>query len=243
MFYRSHLPLLQAYYGLLLFSNMNLGLRTGFIQQHFGLHFVRTVGFIARMRRQAALLEDTLLMGGHDKIVYIDEMLLNVRRLQDGHYNRGRFGLIIFGMRCDQRIQLFVLPERSQEWTRRVIEAYVAPGSTIVTDAFSGYNWLRYSNWHHAVVNHRREWKNSDGFHHGPIDAIFGQLRRFLRGTVFLHCSDNIWEYLREFQFRFNRRWDPDRRFLDLIDHCPTMTTQTLEKARSQCDFRDFFLR
>jgi transposase len=243
IFYRSHLPLRQAYYGLLLFANLNLGLRTDFVANHLGLLASRAVGLIARMRDQAALLEHSVSMGGAGKLVYVDEMQLNVRRSHGGKNPAGRYPLIILGMRCEDRVQLFIIPERSMDTLRAVIGAFVLKDSVVITDGYVGYNFLKYGGWKHSVINHCREWVNSEGYHHGPIDSIFGQLRRFLRGTVLSHSSKFVWEYIREFQFRFNRRWKPDRRFLDLIENHSDMTESAIDIARNNCDLRQFFTR
>ena len=96
------------------------------------------------------------------------------------------------------RIRLAVIPNASQDSLASFAAQTVAPGSTIRTDDWSGYDTLQAAGYRHTVA----------ASHDLKIAHLtIAQLKRWLGGTLQGAVShEHLEYYLDEFTFRFNRR-------------------------------------
>lgn len=104
------------------------------------------------------------------------------------------------------RIRLATITDASQPSLNAFVQAVVAPGSTIHTDAWSGYSRLGGSGYEHKVSNIARSGQRAHELL-PRVHLVAGLLKRWLLGThqggfAIRHLD----YYLDEFTFRFNRR-------------------------------------
>lgn len=213
IFNATKVPLRDQFYAMLLLSNSTLCLSESFISRHFGLSPRSSLKMLNRIRLQMALLEPEATLGGDGEPVYVDEVLLKVR----GLYGEN-MAVVVLGMRDRFYLRLVVVGRRSQSEIFKIIDKYIHPSSILVTDKWSGYFALAKRGWKHTMIDHSREWKNSDGYTHTNIDGVFSHVRRFLHKN---NERKNIWKLLIHFQFIFNRRENRRQCFFDLISSFP----------------------
>ncbi len=109
------------------------------------------------------------------------------------------------------RIRLRRIPDASGKSLLAFVQDVVKPGSTIRTDAWSGYSKLDTLNYNHDVVNlSRSEKMEHELLPH--VHRVASLLKRWLLGTHQGSGNDKHLDYyLDEFTFRFNRRKSRDR--------------------------------
>ncbi len=153
-------------------------------------------------------------------MVHIDETLIrNVRKGQKPMPH------IVMGIASEGEVRCGVLPNRKLETVTSAINRVVRPGSILVTDCHLAYSSLARDGWEHIPINHSRAFHNFAGITNNPIEVYWGVLKRTLR-LYGRFSPDNLWRFLAEIQFRYNRRGATRSPFLELIeafpDTCPT---------------------
>ena len=234
---RTKLTLRQTFYAMLLFCNSGTGISAHFLSRHLGISLRGAFQLGHRIRAQMALVEGIHQVGGEGVDVFIDEML--VRHSSAYPDEEGGSKKIIFGIRDCRRLTLFSLSNRKFTTIYPIIEARVRTGSQIVTDGYASYKKLGAYGWKHSVVNHSKEWKNIEGYTHAPIDSIFRLIRRSLKVCYFHISSMYLWLYLKEIEFRFNRRMAGEEMFFNLIESFPASTEEAMSSIRSNTDYAD----
>lgn len=109
------------------------------------------------------------------------------------------------------RARLAVLPEASQATLGGFVRAVARPGSQILTDGFAGYGGLGDGYRHQPVIQGKG--KNADRL--SPIvHVLFSNVKTWLNGTYHGVGAKHLPRYVREWNYRFNRR----RRIPDMLD-------------------------
>lgn len=109
------------------------------------------------------------------------------------------------------RVRMRHVTDASAASLRLFVCAMVAPGATVHTDGWSGYNWLAQSPYSHqrTVMS-----ASEDPAHVAMpgVHRIASLLKRWILGTHQGSVSDeHLQAYLEEFTFRFNRRTSRSR--------------------------------
>src|SRR6202011_1543588 len=114
------------------------------------------------------------------------------------------------------RIRMEVVPDRSARSLCGFVEAAVAPGAVVVTDAWSGYATLPDRGYRHLPVAAQGDPSVAEDLL--PIShLIFSNLKSWLRGCHHGVSPQHLQAYLNEFTFRFNRRFYPFNAFWSLL--------------------------
>lgn len=140
-----------------------------------------------------------LAIGGENKVVEIDESKFGKRKYNRGHYIGGQW--VFGGVECESG-NSFLIPvqQRNEETLLPVIQKFILPGLTIISDCWRAYAKLDKHNYKHLTVNH------SQGFK----DTITGACTNKIEGlwTHAKHCiphyhrqNQNYTVYLAKFMF------------------------------------------
>jgi transposase-like protein len=121
--------------------------------------------------------KDSELIGGQGEIVEIDESKFGKRK-----YHRGRRvdGAWVFGgvERDSGRCFFEVVGDRSADTLIPIIQKYIKPGTTIISDCWKAYSSLSSLNYKHYTVNHSKEFVNqSTGAHTNTIESTWHSLK------------------------------------------------------------------
>ena len=193
-------------------ANKKVSLLTG-----LSLHTVITA--LQRLRDICSLkiLCGNLKLGGRGKTIEIDESM----------FGRGRVGrgTWVFGMveRGTGRALAFRLPNGTRETlVTGLVQKFVEPGTTIISDKFSPYFNLNSVGYIHLMVNHFKNFVDPyTGAHSNMIEGVWSQIKRKLKamnGTV----KSKLPSYLDEYNWRKCYPRDPFDNLLEAIaEFCP----------------------
>lgn len=149
------------------------------------------------------IMDGNIKLGGRGKTIEIDESMFGNKR----KYNRGRIsrGTWVFGMveRGSGKALTFHVPNRTRETlVTGLIQQFVEPGTTIISDKFSPYFNLNHVGYVHLMVNHSENFVDPyTGTHTNTIEGLWSQVKRKLKamnGTL----RSQLPGYLDEFNWR-----------------------------------------
>ena len=99
------------------------------------------------------LIDNPIQLGGPGRVVEIDESVLTRWK-----YNRGRMvrEQWVFGGIDTTTRQAFLVPveQRNADTLLPIIQQYILPGTTIVSDCWAAYNNIANLGYQHLTVNH-----------------------------------------------------------------------------------------
>ena len=191
------------------------------LSQQLDLHY-ETAWFLLHKLRRAMVNPDRRTLRG---MVEVDETWIGGRQagLKGGRQRRGRKALLVAvaverGEKALGRLRLAVVPDASQATLTAFIERTVKRGSTIASDAWSGYGGLAASGYDHEPLSQsalKRAGLDPDAV--PGVHRVISNLKTWLRGTHHGVGADHLDHYLDEFVFRFNRRFYPMAGFASLL--------------------------
>lgn len=224
IFAHSSIPLTDWFHAMLLFANSRNGVASHFIQRHIGFTHKAAWRMCDRIRTHMALLERGRIVGGAGKFVHVDEALIRGIRTAGV---RGKGRAILFGM-CDREaVTCFVVENRRRNTLMPLIQQFADPQSTIVTDDYGSYRRLSDYGYKRSIVKHSiGEWVNREGITQSYIEQYWAVLKRAIRGTHLHVERKNLWKYIGEFNFRFNRRRRSHETFWDMIGNFPDLSAR-----------------
>ena len=121
--------------------------------------------------------KNSVQLGGDNIVVEIDEAKIGKRK-----YNKGRLvtGQWVFGGIERETKSLFIepVPNRSSKTLLRVIQKWIKPDSTILSDCWKSYNCLYKKGFQHFTVNHKMNFVDPDsGAHTQNIERCWRETR------------------------------------------------------------------
>ena len=240
---RTHTPLSVWFWTAYLVASQTPGISAVQFQRQLGLSCYETAFQILHKLRVGMVRPSQHRIGGKPgEIVEADEPTWAVVRVagercqrygvrgwgrvevrqckQQGSRNKRRTG------RYAGRVRLAVAPDRSAQSLGGFIERSVTPGSTIITDDWSGYVKLGERGYYHTAVAERGDMQIAETFL-PIIHLVFSNLKSWLRGIYHGVSPQHLQAYLNEFTFRFNRRFYPFNAFLSLLGIAGDVTAPT----------------
>lgn len=125
-----------------------------------------------------------------------------------GQQGRGSSEKInVFGvMQVGGKVVTEVVTSCGRSVLQPLLDKYVAPGSTLMTDEWHGYA-NAHTTFNHIVCDHAKyEYVAKDGATTNPIENYWSHVKRAVIGTYYKLSKKHIERYLREFDFKFNYR-------------------------------------
>jgi transposase-like protein len=114
------------------------------------------------------------------------------------------------------RVRLALVPDRSAESLCGFVKNVIIPGTTIITDDWSGYASLTKQGYTHMPVAEHGDTQVAEEFL-PIIHLVFANLKTWLLGIHHGVSQQHLQAYLNEFTFRFNRRFYPFNAFRSLL--------------------------
>ena len=210
LFQDTHKPLRLWFQAIWYVVNQKNGVSALGLQKALGLGSYHTAWeWLHKLRR-------AMVRPGRDQlsgIVEMDETFVGGER--PGKRGRGAQGKTLVLVAAEQverkigRIRLALIADASGETLKEATLQMVAPGSTVRTDGWDGYNILTKHQYIHAPVSHK-DAESGDATPSAHLVASL--LKRWLLGTHQGAVSpEHLSYYLDEFTFRFNRRTSRSR--------------------------------
>lgn len=154
-------------------------------------------------------------IGGAGKRVQIDESKFGKRKYHRGHRVEGQW---VFGGIEEDTRRCFMVPveKRDRATLLPIIEQWILPETTIVSDYWKPYDILSELDFHHLKVNHSKEFVNENGDHTNKIEGHWRQAKASF--PKFGIRKKYYSSYLAEFIWRYrNKGEDLFQTFIDDI--------------------------
>lgn len=234
-FYRSNLSLMAIFYTILLFSNLSTGARSTFLKRQLGIGLRAAHRLCNRVRLHMAAYSRPTQLGGHGKVVYVDEVYLRYATI-DGQKRRGSH--IVLGFACEGIVVSGIVPDRKSHTLLAAIKKVVLPGTTIVTDCWTGYAKVADLGYNHVSINHSRgHFFDFQGNSTCEIDTYWAVVRRSLRLSHQV-SENNLWLFLAEIECRYNNRHSGRSLFDMLVECWPDLDRIGVDTLRARFDWR-----
>ncbi len=212
---RSRTPLHKWFYAMHLFSNSRHGVAAMELQRELGVTYKTAWRMAHEIRKYMADTDGETPLGG---IVEVDETYVGGKR-SGGKRGRGAPGkTVVFGMlERDGDVMTKVVPDVRKKTLHPIIKENVDHGSTVNSDELASYNGLDKAGFEHETVNHGAgEYVDGD-CHVNGLEGFWSRLKLSIRGTHVHVSKKHLQKYVKEFEYRYNRRKQPERIFGDLV--------------------------
>ena len=214
IFAGSHTPLQKWFYAIYLFTTTRHGVPALELQRQLGVSYPTALRMAHKIREHMA---DTDGENPLDGEVEADETYVGGKR--PGTRGRGADGkTIVFGMlERNGEVMTKVVPNVKKHTLLQHVYENVEQGSTVHTNELRSYNGLNRIGYRHETVNHGIGQYVDKGSHVNSIEGFWARLKLSIRGTHVHVSGKHLNKYLKEFEFRYNYRKQPELMFPTLL--------------------------
>jgi transposase-like protein len=223
--HKSHTNLLTWFYGAFLVTTLTPGLSAVQFQKQMGISRYETAFQILHKLRAAMVNPDREPLRG---VVEVDETYVGGTE-PGATGGRGMEGKTLVVGAVEQRrskdkrrsaqagrLRLRVIEKATAKELTEFVEDHVEKGTTVLTDAWRGYDWLSDRGYDHVATaeGHRQ----TAAIILPLIHLEFANLKTWLQGTHHGRVEpQHLQAYLNEFVFRHNRRFWPFSAFQTVL--------------------------
>ncbi len=124
--------------------------------------------------------------------------------VRKGKRGRGAAGKVaVFGLlKRGGKVYTAIIPDARTDTLLPIIQEKVQPDSIVYTDAFTSYNALDVSEFHHRRINHSKLFADKHN-HINGIENFWNQAKRHMRKFNGIKRENFYW-FLKECEWRFN---------------------------------------
>ena len=216
--HRTHLPLHKWFFAMFLFSTSRHGVAAKELQRQLDISY-KTAWRMARLiREHMAHIDGEWPLGGPGGEVEADETYVGGKRSGGKRGRDAPNKTVVFGMlERGGDVMANVVPNVRKKTLQPIIKDNVVAGSTIHTDELKSYSGLSKAGFEHETVNHGAgEYVDGD-CHVNGIEGFWARLKLSIRGTHVHVSAKHLQKYVKEFEYRYNRRQRPTAIFGDLV--------------------------
>ena len=210
----THLPLHKWFYAMFLFSTSRHGVAAKELERQLDLPYKTAWRMAHEIRKYMARVDGEWPLGG---TVEADETYVGGKAKGKG---RGYTGnkTVVFGMlERGGDVMAKVMPDVQKKTLEPELKANVEKGSTVHTDELKSYSGLGKAGYEHEAVNHSAEEYVRGDCHVNGIEGFWARLKLSIRGTHVHVSGKHLQKYVKEFEYRYNRRKRPAAIFGDLV--------------------------
>ena len=213
--HRTHLPLHKWFFAMFLFSTSRHGVAAMELKRQLDIPYKTAWRMAHEIRKHMAEADGEWPLGG---TVEVDETYVGGKR-SGGRRGRGAPGkTVVFGvLERDGDVMAKVVSNVRKKTLHPIIKENVEKGSTVNSDELASYNGLDNAGFEHETVNHGAgEYVDGD-CHVNGLEGFWARLKLSIRGTHVHVSKKHLQTYVKEFEYRYNRRKQPERIFGDLV--------------------------
>jgi transposase-like protein len=212
IFHDTHLPLQKWFLAIALICEAKKGISANQLKRHLGVNY-RTAWHLNHRIREAMKENDGQLFG----VVEVDETYVGgkVRRRGDRHKPRKEKQVVMGLIERGGKVRFVKVSDAKAAIMQPVIEKHVSREiQTIISDEHPIYPFALAQSFDgkHKTICHRKTYAIGDT-HTNTIENAFSLLKRGLIGTFHKVSIKHLSRYLREFEYRFNRRDEQEELF------------------------------
>ncbi len=223
IFEKSSTPLQLWFYAIFLFTQTRHGVSAKELQRQLGVTYKTAWRMGSMIRKHMAGVDGERPLGGNGEAVEVDETYVGGER--PGKRGRGAAGkTIVLGM-LERNGDLIakVVPDGSTKSLAHTVARNVKAGTEVVADMHKGYDALEHRFELKRVNKDRDGYVGPDGEHVNSIENFWRHLKCSIKGTHVSVSGKHLERYVKEFEFRFNRRMRPEAMLAELLTRFPEL--------------------
>ncbi|NIP38680.1 MAG: IS1595 family transposase [Candidatus Dadabacteria bacterium] len=209
-FERSSTSLVLWFYAIYLFTTNRSGVSAMELKRQLGVTYKTAWRMAKEIRIHMSKVDGDEKLTG---VVEIDETMYGGKR--SGKRGRGAENKTVVTGMMEKSGELMtkVVPNIKKKTLQTIIENNIEKGSELHTDELLSYTGLKDKGYVHKRVNHGdKQYVNGDCQVNG-IEGFWARLKLSIQGTH-VHVSPKyLLNYVREFEYRFNSRHQPQQMF------------------------------
>lgn len=230
VFSRSRIALQLWFYAMLHYANSAESAASSFIARQLGVSEPTAYRIGQRIRWHMAALDDKLRLGATGEPVVV--RLFKILRVVNSHTNTQN-SAVVMTMSDGKRVNATMIFRPRQKELRRVIRSKVNSSSRIFTDDYWTNRVL--SNYSSGTPiasfspNYYIDKPGHENLNHGFMQYFNLSFSNQFRGVDL----ENAWLYLKEYEFRYNRRNRSAETFADLTSRFPSFDQDNLARIKA----------
>lgn len=223
IFEKSRTPLQLWFYAIFLFTTSKHGVSGKELQRQLGVTYKTAWRMAALIREHMAAIDGDAPVGGAGEVVEVDETFYG--GVTTGMDWRERKAVVMGMMERHGDVILKVIPDQRKNTLRKVVHENVEVGSELHTDELQGYQKsFLPTEFTHKTVNHSQgEYATPEGVSTNQIESFFNHLKKSIAGTHTSVSHKHLERYVKEFEYRFNRRMRPEKMLSELLSRFPEL--------------------
>ena len=212
--HRTHVPSHKWFLAMFMFSTSRHGVAAKELQRQLGVSYPTAWRMGHLIRKHMEEMDGEWPLGG---IVEADETLVGGKAKGKGRGYRAN-KTTVFGMiEREGDLMAHVVPDVKRRTLEPIIRENVEPGSTIHTDELRSYLSLEAAGYTHESVNHGAGVYVRSESHCNSVEGFWARLKLSIRGTHVHVSGKHLQKYVKEFEYRYNRRKRPWTMSADLV--------------------------
>ena len=211
----SRTPLQKWFYAMFLFTTTRHGVPAKELQRQLGVTYKTAWRMGHELRKYMAEVDGETPLGGN---IEVDETYIGGKR-SGGKRGRGAPNkTVVFGMlERGGDVMTKVVPNVRKKTLQPIIKENVEQGSTVNSDELKSYSGLSKAGFEHETVNHGAGQYVVGDCHVNGIEGFWARLKLSIRGTHVHVSAKHLQKYVKEFEYRYNRRKRPEQMFDELL--------------------------
>ena len=207
-FAKSRTPLQKWFYAMYMFTTTRHGVAAKELQRQLGVTYKTAWRMGHELRKYMAEVDGETPLSGD---VEADETYIG-GRTTGGKRGRGAPNkTVVFGMlERDGDVMANVVPNVRKKTLQPIIKENVVKDSTVHTDELKSYNGLSKAGFEHETVNHGAGQYVDGDSHVNGIEGFWARLKLSIRGTHVHVSRKRLQTYVKEFEYRYNMRKQPE---------------------------------
>lgn len=223
IFEKSRTPLQLWFYAMFLFTQTRHGVSGKELERQLGVTYKCAFRMAQRIRLHMAAIDGDEPLGGPGQVVEVDEAYIG--GVRDGDMGGHREKSIVLGMveRGEEGGAIIrVIPQADMRTMHAAIEQNVAKGTEIHADMHVGYNRLDQKGYGLRRINKAQlGYATKDGVTVNAVENFWRHLKCSIQGTHISVSEKHLEKYVKEFEYRFNRRTSASAMFSELLTRFP----------------------
>ncbi len=214
LFEASRTSLQLWFYAIYLFTTTRHGVSAKELQRQLGVTYKCAYRMGHEIRKHMAVVDGEDQLSG---TIEVDETYVGGKR--KGKRGRGSENkTVVFGMmEKDGDVMTKVVVDTKTKTIQPHILENVEQGSEIYSDEWWAYRGLANKGYDHKTVNHGAGEYARDGVHVNSLEGYWSMLKKGITSTHIHVSGKHLEKYAKEFEYRFNRRKDPEGMLPELL--------------------------
>lgn len=222
-FEKTRTPLQLWFYAIHLFTTTRHGVSGKELQRQLGVTYKTAWRMAALIREHMADVDGERPIGGPGTNVEIDETLMG--GVKKGKHMRGSAGktVVVGALERGGDIVTAVVPNQRKATLEPFVTANVKAGGIVHTDELASYSGLAAKEYRHATVNHGAQeyayydYRLAETVTVNGIENFWRHIKCSIQGTHTSVSPKYLGRYVKEFEYRFNRRNRPETMLPELL--------------------------